>query len=75
MFEKIFNWFFEKSHQTKCLTVIKERESTVCEIFTRKKNKQEEKTCLSEYFNNRRGLNMSEREKFFSVVFKRNIQQ
>ena len=71
MIEKILNLFFEKRKKVNCITVIKNR--NVCEdayaivdILTRKK---QVKTCLSKYFENRKGLNVSEREKFYNAIF------
>ena len=71
MIEKILHLFFEKRKKVNCITVIKNRnvcdeEYAVGELLT--KNKQV-KTCLSKYFENRKGLNVSEREKFYNAIF------
>lgn len=70
MFEKIFSLFFEKKYKVNCLTVIKNRKVKDDDFnFLIKENKQEVKTCLSKYFENRKGLNVSERERFYSAIF------
>lgn len=70
MFDKIFNLLFEKKPRVKCVTIIKNRK-VIGEDFAiiKKENKQEDLTCLSNYFKNRKGLNVSEREKFYGAIF------
>ena len=62
MFNKIIKTFFTKTEKVKCITVIKNREisnefaTPIC-----KKIYENKKTCLSEYFVERKGLNTKER--------------
>ena len=70
MFDKIFNLLFEKKPRVKCVTVIKNRAVNDKDFaLIKKENKQEELTCLSSYFKNRKGLNVSERERFYGAIF------
>ena len=64
MIDKILKTFFVKKNKVKCLTIIKKREIS-CEINSRFNQKEvsEEKTCLSSYFEHRKGLNTLARQK------------
>ena len=70
MFDKIFNLLFEKKAKVKCITILKNRNLNVEKLaIIKKEDKQEELTCLSSYFKNRKGLNVSEREEFYGAIF------
>ena len=62
MFDMIFKTFFTKTNKVKCITIIKDRQiSNEFSAPIRRKIELDNKTCLSKYFENRKGLNMQER--------------
>ncbi len=74
MIEKIFSLFFEKKKKVNCITVIKNRNVNEEEYQFITKKKQVS-TCLSKYFKDRKGLNVSEREKFYNAIFSASNQR
>lgn len=71
MVNNMIKIFFDFKKKSKCITVVKDRELSDDFFVIKKSNKDiREKTCLSEYFSNREGLNMFERFKFSNQVIK-----
>lgn len=71
MVNNMIKYFFDFKKKNKCITVVKDRELSDAFFVIKKSNKNlKEKTCLSEYFSNREGLNMFERLKFSRQVTK-----
>ena len=66
MVNYIFKKLFDKDKNNKCKTIIINREENERFIMIRRKEEKKQviKTCLSEYFEKRRGLNVEGREKF-----------
>ena len=77
MFDKIFNLLFEKKKSTSCLTVVKKREMKTMPLFYLKnqKDKQAQKTCLSEYFSDRKGLFANSPRNVNNEVFRVNTRR
>lgn len=71
MVNNMIKYFFDFKKRNKCITVVKDRELSDDFFAIKKSDKNvKEKTCLSEYFSNREGLNMFERFKFSKQVIK-----
>lgn len=64
MLEKFINYFFEKE-TVKVKTIIKNRETVRRRNFNLL---NENKTCLSKYFNTVSGLNVNERQIYSRVI-------
>ena len=59
MIDKIFKTLFNKKRNVRCITVIKSRDIAIDADLMERRNKikkQVEKTCLSKFFESRKGL-------------------
>lgn len=69
MLDKIIEIFFDKKKKANNTTAVSLKKEAMPKPYEQKKNKHEIKTCLSEYFCNLKGLNVKERERFYSRTF------
>ena len=69
MISVIFNMLFDRDKNTKCITIVKNRAvSDKYNMIEKNQKQQVFETCLSKYFEKRKGLNINKRQKLPDIL-------